>query len=649
MNRSFVRVTAIAAFFLILALQLLPVFTSSANAQEASSSPEQQLVDTYAPIVMIKEQTQECSTDGEQFRPVVVDIIFGTDDVRLMRKGENGEPDKEIKRNIQASDLYGLDDRHYLDLPFDPRNPGCDYEKWGQKRMAELGLTPSIYGFVLTEPGKPGIVVQYWYYWIYNLFNDVHESDWEGIQVYFADATSVQDILDKQLVPTSVAFAQHAGGELGHIGQNKVTMDGTHIVAHPSSGSHADYYQEAIWLGWGEDGSGFGCDHSEAPEIQIPIHVVLLPNAVTDASSEFAWLTFEGNWGELEVPGLFSGPKGPMQHSRWHEPISWMGEIRKNSLAVPVHPTIGPGVSQVFCGAAEAGSRIVRVFGVNEQLISGLIVATIVALLAFTLVAWRYTWQAIRMFFRHGYFFITVGVLVFPIAAIGLRLERWVQDRSESVLLTRLPESTYLRTLWEFLVHAIAGMIQESLLSATIAPIVIIGAYAIYRAEMGLSTGSWREQYRLYPRAVAARVGYSFLINAMFISVLLIPLAIYKGIQWFFAPQAVVVEDASVRGGFHTSKLRVDGDWIHSAAMVVAVSALVGLPGPLIGTALLVLGGVELQVAQWISAVLFCVLYPIGTIAATLYYLHRSIAPGRVRPYTPESGDPVVSPNPQPV
>ncbi len=188
-------------------------------AQATGTSPEQQLVDTYAPVVMIKEQPRECSTSGEQFRPVVVDIIFGTDDVRLMRRGEHGKPHQEIKRNIQASDLYGLDDSYYIDLPYDPRNPGCDYEKWNQKRMAELGITPSIYAFILTEPGKPGIVVQYWYYWVYNLFNDVHESDWEGIQVYFADATSVQEILDKQLEPTNFGFAQHAGGELGQAGR----------------------------------------------------------------------------------------------------------------------------------------------------------------------------------------------------------------------------------------------------------------------------------------------------------------------------------------------------------------------------------------------------------------------------------------------
>lgn len=638
--------TVITAAMVLLGMAIPLLGTSPAAAQTASVSPEQQLVDAYAPIVMIKEQRRECSTSGEQFRPVVVDIIFGTDDVRLMRRGEHGEPDAEVKRNIQASDLYGLDDRYYLDLPFDPRNPGCDYEKWGQKRMAELGITPSLYAFVLTEPDKPGIVIQYWYYWIYNLFNDVHESDWEGIQLYFADATSVQDILERQLLPTSYGFAQHAGGELGRIGQDKVEMQGTHIVAHPSSGSHADYYQEAIWLGWGEDGSGFGCDHAEAPKSQIPIHVVLLPNEVTDASNEFAWLAFGGNWGEVLVPGLFTGPKGPMQHYRWHHPISWTEEIRKNSLAVPVHPTIGPGISQVFCGAAVFGSKIVQVFGVSEQIITLLIALTLAGLLVFTLVAWRYSWQALRMYLRHGYFFITVGVLAFPIAAVGQQLEQWVQDHAESWLLTSLPQSRYFRSLWEFAVHAMAGTIQEVILSAVIAPVVIIGAYLIFCAEAGRPAGVWRSDYRLYPRVAASRVLYAIFIELMILSVVLIPLAIWKGVHWFFAPQAVAIDDSSVQDGFRVSKDRVDGHWIRSAAMVVAVTALIGLPGPLIGAALLMLGGVDLQLSQWISAVLFCVLYPIGTIAATLFYLERSIAPGRATPYSIEHNQPEPNANP---
>lgn len=151
---------------MLLALAVFPLLESKGtSAQTTSSSLEQQLAEQYAPIVMIKKQTQECSSDGEQFRPVSVDILFGTDDVRLMQKGHGGlDTDTEVKRTIQASDLYRLGEDYYLDLPGEPRNPGCVYEKWGQARMTELGLEPSLYARVATNTDTGTVVVQYWYY-----------------------------------------------------------------------------------------------------------------------------------------------------------------------------------------------------------------------------------------------------------------------------------------------------------------------------------------------------------------------------------------------------------------------------------------------------------------------------------------------------
>src|SRR5690606_3386886 len=97
-----------------------------AGAQGSTISLEQQLVDLYAPIVMVRSHAKECSDDGEQYRPVVVDILFGTDDVRLMQRGAGGKStDVEIERNIGAADLAGLDASYYLDLPGNPRDPEC--------------------------------------------------------------------------------------------------------------------------------------------------------------------------------------------------------------------------------------------------------------------------------------------------------------------------------------------------------------------------------------------------------------------------------------------------------------------------------------------------------------------------------------------
>jgi hypothetical protein len=108
---------------------------------------------------------------------------------------------------------------------------------------------------------------------------------------------------------------------------------------------------------------------------------------------------------------------------------------------------------------------------------------------------------------------------------------------------------------------------------------------------------------------------------------------IYKGIQWFFAPQAVVVDGAGAISARRISDTRLDGHLIRAAAMVCAVGAVSGLPGPLIGTVGLIAGAFSLNQAQWVSAAIYCVLYPISLIMATLFYLRVSTPPGKPAPY----------------
>jgi len=137
-------------------------------------------------------------------------------------------------------------------------------------------------------------------------FNNTHESDWEMIQVMF-NATSVEEALGKD--PYGVGFAQHGGGEPADWNDTKFARDGNHPIAYPAAGSHATYYGSHIYLGWGENGTGFGCDNSTGPSNVVPLKAVVVPNN-PDPNSPFAWLLFQGRWGERQ-PWEFNGPKGP--------------------------------------------------------------------------------------------------------------------------------------------------------------------------------------------------------------------------------------------------------------------------------------------------------------------------------------------------
>src|SRR5690606_22224033 len=94
-------------------------------------------------------------------------------------------------------------------------------------------------------------------YWVYNHFNNLHESDWEMIQFTF-EADSIEEALTQD--PAQVSFAQHGGGESADWDGDKITRDGNHVSIFSASGSHASYYDSAVWIGWGANGSGFGCD-----------------------------------------------------------------------------------------------------------------------------------------------------------------------------------------------------------------------------------------------------------------------------------------------------------------------------------------------------------------------------------------------------
>jgi hypothetical protein len=299
-------------------------------------------------------------------------------------------------------------------------------------------------------------------------------------------------------------------------------------------------------------------------------------------------------------------------------------------LLVPIKTTIGPSVSEVFCGAATLGSEIVRVFPIDPKVISGLIVAFIAAFLVLAAMAWRYLAGAVRVYLRYGHFFITTGVLALPLAIAGQRLEDFLQRAVFERVDSHLPDSDLLRELIENLLYAGLGSVQEIVLACIVGPAVIYATYEFMKNDPIPLEKSWRRGARLFPRVLGASFFVVLLLTVMSLTIVLLPLVIYKGVQWFFAPQAVVVDGASWRSARLVSAARLKGHWIRALAIGAAVTTISSLPGPLIGTALLILDVVGLERAQWVSAAIYCVLYPMAIIMATLFYIGRSAAPGKV-------------------
>jgi hypothetical protein len=328
-----------------LALAVLVVPPASA---QASLSAQQQLAEKYSPVLSLEPQPRPCGP-GEAYRPTSVDIVLASQDVLLRDPSGN-----VAKRAPTAGDLWRHAKGYYVDLPGDPLNPGCGYER--QFRAWYDGRKPSVYAHLATDRAYPGkLAVEYWFYYTFNDFTDKHESDWEMAQVDF-DAPDAAEALLKG--PYEVDLSQHAGGERSSWTDTKLEKQGTHPVIYDATGSHANYFGSGLYLGRGAR-EGFGCDDTRTATTRLQLQTVLLPDVPSSPSAPYAWLAFGGRWGQQE-PGINNGPTGPASKPQWSAPILWAAGLRNTSLELPGGRTFGVSVGNFFCDAVTGGAIVLN-------------------------------------------------------------------------------------------------------------------------------------------------------------------------------------------------------------------------------------------------------------------------------------------------
>ena len=256
-------------------------------------------------MIAVREQPTDCES-GEPYLPMSVDDLFTVPG--LILRG----PDGDTVDEPTLDDLAGVapgDDWH-IDVPGNALDPECSYERLYDglaSRARHLRARRHRSG-----PSRP-LVVQYWFFYVYNDWNDRHEGDWEMIQLVF-DAADAAAALDTE--PVQVMYAQHEGGELSDWdGGPSQRRDGTHPVVFVGEGSHAAYFSSERWFGKSAQ-SGFGCDDTRAPIDEVSPTVVHL-------RGDESWLAFTGRWGEQQ-PSFNNGPTGPSTKTQWASPVTWV-------------------------------------------------------------------------------------------------------------------------------------------------------------------------------------------------------------------------------------------------------------------------------------------------------------------------------------
>jgi hypothetical protein len=223
----------------------------------ADLADEQALADRFAPVVRLVEQDEECGP-GEPYEPIDVDVLFGENTVAL--RGPWNASDL-VKIAPEATDLATAEYHRYREAR------STRVRLRALEPPPDRGGSPTVYAHVVADPGHPGqLSLQYWFFYVYNQFNNLHEGDWEMIQLDF-DAADAGEALSK--LPVRVGYSSHEGAESAGWGDDKLEIvDGTHPVVYPADGSHANKFEEALHLGSSAE-AGVGCDDTEGPHREV--------------------------------------------------------------------------------------------------------------------------------------------------------------------------------------------------------------------------------------------------------------------------------------------------------------------------------------------------------------------------------------------
>jgi hypothetical protein len=594
-------------------------------AADAASPAEQQLVDAYAPILKLRQQENGvCKTTVEQYKPpTTVDTVLDNKRVKLIHYVDGKEV--VVKTGPTASDIASLGDDYYLDLPGDPLGDTCEYAKDFAKLKAQGKTPPVTYAHIAREPGHSGLVVQYFFFYYFNQFNDLHEGDWEGIQIAF-DADTPAEALEEG--PSQIALFQHAGGERADWDDEKVQKDGTHPIVYPAAGSHATFYDNAVYIQNGQNGSGVGCDNTSEPLIQADPQPIIVPTAAAPGS-KFQWLGFLGHWGQREK-GFNNGPQGPTTKGQWLRPFTWMDGVRQTSPRLPGGAVLGPAASTAFCGAIESVSEFINL---EAKTTIGAIGLGIVLLLLIVVPPLFTRWRPVDLStLRHEW---SVGQLLRGARQLYGRHWRIILAIALSgfVILAAIQGIQYvfaqLAGSGDIRIHPLGLTLEFNgsigVLAYPIGSALVSGAVVafVHQREEGKAAGV-REDYREIGgklwRVVGAQLLVDFFLALMFFTVVGIPFAIYFYVAWQFVQQEILFENRSIRESLRGSRARVRGHWWRTV-VVTAILALIGVViGPVLGFFLIFLN-LSAVLVNLIGSIIYALVFPYVALGRTLLYL----------------------------
>jgi hypothetical protein len=629
----------------IAALLAAVVALAGARPAAAAQDPAKALALRYSPVVRLVAQSEPCA-HGEPYEPTNVNLVLRNPGVALHGPWNTSNI---VKVAPTARDLSNGLFEYHLDFPGSALNPKCTYDTWSH--AITKGSQPVAYARVVTDRAHPDqVALQYWFFYVFNDFNDKHEGDWEMIQLDFPAGSAARALKTK---PSEVGYSQHEGAESAKWGDEKLRLvGGTHPVVYPALGSHANYYGSNLYLGRSA-AQGVGCDDTTGPSRELRPVVALVPTDRAAYLRAYPWLGFIGHWGE-QHSGFYNGPTGPNTKQQWTEPITWADEhFRDRSFTVPSGGSVGSTATGFFCGAVATGSSLLTsITGNPSPVLIGFAVLAVLMLWLASRTTWQATtpvpvrrrrrWGTIvatsaRLYVSHLRLVLGLGVLFIP---LGLLIT------GAQYLLFRVSGLSSLVDTAGASNAVVGGL---AILLGTLLTVFGLGIIQAAGAVSVSSLDSEREAGPLDAyRVVLAR--WRPLLGAFAVAVavvLVLPLstigviiAVFLVVRWSFLAQAIVLEGASVRGAFRRSSELVRGSWWRVASLALFVAVIAVVLGPLLGAVILFVTSASFNFVNLISSLVYVFTLPFVAVATTYLYFDLALEKEEAEPVSVPASSP---------
>jgi hypothetical protein len=626
-----VRLRLVVLVTSALAPSLLAISPTTATAgtnttATTASDAETQLAQRYAPVVRLVEQKDPPCGDGEAFQPTDVNAVLNNPEVSLRGPWSGANL---VKVGPTAQDLSAGLFGYHLDFPGNALNPGCMYDQWEQRISG--AEPPTVYAHVVTEPSHPGqLALQYWFFYIYNDFNDKHEGDWEMVQLNFA-AASAEEALAKN--PTETGYSQHEGAERAKWGDDKLQLvDGTHPVVYPALGSHANYYNSHLYLGRSAS-QGVGCDDTIGPSRELHPEVSVIPQDREAYLASYPWLGYIGRWGE-EHSGFYNGPTGPNTKDRWTTPFTWEKDSwRDQSFSIPAQSSSGHSATHFFCAAVAAGSNLLTAL-LNNPTPVLLVIVAIIAIVVW--LARRTRWQpstplrvrrrrawgtlvtaAFRMFVQHPRMFLGIGLLFIPIGVLtGAVQYDLFRIGGLHALFDELGSHNAIVAFLALGLGVVLTIFGLVIVQAATAVAVV----ALDEGRQITARAAYRQVIPRLPRLLLSLFFAALVVILLGLTVFGAVVGAVLIVFWSMLAYVVMLEASPSRRPLLRSARLVRHHWWRTASVTAFVTGVALLLGPLAGTILLFITSASFNIVNLVSAVIYVATLPFAAITTTYLY-----------------------------